>query len=64
VGVLHDHQQWSIGGDIREEVEDGHRNPEVLGRRLVRKAKSGIERSSLDGTQFARPVAHGSQQLM
>ena len=64
VGVLDDQQERSIGGDVREQVESGHRDPEVLGRGLVRQAEGGIERGALDVAELARTIAHGPEQLM
>ena len=64
MGVLDDDQERSAGGDVREEVEDGHGNPEVLGRRVVRKAESGIERGALNVAELARTIADRSKQLM
>ena len=45
-------------------VERGHRDPEGLGRGLVRQAEGSIERGTLGVAQFACTIAHGPQQLM
>jgi hypothetical protein len=47
-----------------DQVERGHRNPEVLGRRSFRQAERGIERGALNGGEPDCSLAHGSEQLM
>jgi hypothetical protein len=64
VGVLDDEQERSVGGDVREQVESGHRDPEVLRRGFVCQAESGIERGALNVAEFARTIAHGPEQLV
>jgi hypothetical protein len=64
VSVVDDHQQRSIARDIREQVQHGHRDPEALGRRLMRQAKRGIQRGALHLAQLARTSPDGPQQLV
>ena len=62
--VLGDQQQRGIGGDLRDEVERGHRNSIVLRGRFVRQAEGGVERGALNRGQLRHAPAHGTQQLM
>ncbi len=59
--VIDDQQNWCVRGSLRDQVKRSHGNPEMLGRRLVGKAESGIERGALDVAEPARMVADGSQ---
>ena len=56
VRVLDDEQQRGIVGDVRDEVERGHRDPEVLGRRPRASARTR-RRAPPAGSAAARPHA-------
>ena len=42
-----------LGGDVREQVERGHGDPEGLGRGVLRQAERGVERGALDVAELA-----------
>ena len=64
VRVLDDQQHGGVAGDVRNEVERGHGNPEVLRRHLARQSESSVERVALDRRQVDRTRAYRTQQLM
>ena len=64
VRVLDDQQHRGITGDVRDEVERGHRDPVVLRRHLSRQSERGVERVPLDRRQLDYPLTHRPEQLM
>jgi len=64
VRVLDDEQQRPIVGDLRYEVQRGHRDPVVLRRDLLRQSERGVERVPLDRRELDCALAYGTQQLM
>ena len=64
VRVLDDQHYRGIAGDVRDEVERGHRDPVVLRRHLSRQSERRVERVPLDRRQLDRPLTHRPEQLM
>jgi hypothetical protein len=64
VGVLCDQQDRSLLRDLREQVERGHGDAEVLGRGAVDQAERPVERGLVHRGQIRRAGAHRAQELM
>ena len=64
MSVFGDQEQRSIGGDLRHEIERGHRNSIVLGGDFGRQAERGVERGALNRGELGGAPAHGSKQLV
>ncbi len=62
--VIDDEQHRDIGGDLRDEVQRGHRDPIGLRRDLVRESKRGVERVPLNRRQLDCTLAYGTEHLM
>ena len=64
VGILGDDQQRRVGGDLGEQIEDRHRDAEVLGRSVVSEAERSVEHGAVSGEQAGCVVTHRAQELV